>query len=213
MRDMYNPTHHLPPLGRSDNQCLLFEPQQKVKAPVYSKRVRLLTPGNMPRALNRKIVSENWSDVYAAEEIDEKVKVFSSIMLTIMNETVPERTVRMHPSDKPWMMSFTKTKIKARQRAFTQNDHIRYGELCVTVSDLTSKAKSSHYRSKAKVCSEHIFILNSTKKISKNYYTVKIEQNQQWWNNKKSEIPETRKKYPDHWKFTDRIHVKYFILI
>jgi hypothetical protein len=24
MRDMYNPTHHLPPLGRSDHECLLL---------------------------------------------------------------------------------------------------------------------------------------------------------------------------------------------
>jgi hypothetical protein len=41
------------------------------------------------------------SDVYAAEEIDENVKVFTSAMLTIMDETIPERTVRMHPPDKP----------------------------------------------------------------------------------------------------------------
>ena len=88
MRDMCNLTHHLPSLGRSDHHCLLFEPQQKVKAPVYSKRVRLLTPRYMG-ALDRKIIFENWSDVYAAEEIDQKVNVFSSIMLTIMDETIP----------------------------------------------------------------------------------------------------------------------------
>ena len=149
MRDMYNPTLHLPPLGRSDHQCLLFVPKQKVKAPVYSKRVRLLTPGNIG-ALSRKIILENWSDVYAVEEIDEKVNAFTSVMLTIIDETVPERKVRMHPSDKPWMTSFIKAKIKARQRVFSRNDHIRYGNLCVTISELISKAKSSYYSSKAK---------------------------------------------------------------
>jgi hypothetical protein len=41
-----------------------------------------------------------------------------------MDETIPERTVKMHPSDKPWMTSFIKTKIKARQRAFSRNDHV-----------------------------------------------------------------------------------------
>ena len=51
-------------------------------------------------ALSRKVILEDWSDVYAAEEIDEKVDAFTSIMLTIMDEiTIPERTVRMHPSD------------------------------------------------------------------------------------------------------------------
>ncbi|CAB3981745.1 Hypothetical predicted protein, partial [Paramuricea clavata] len=67
-----------------------------------------------------------------------------------MDETIPERTVRMHPSDKPWMTSFIKTKIKARQRAFSRTDHVRYEQLCVTISRLISEAKTSYYRSKAK---------------------------------------------------------------
>jgi hypothetical protein len=71
-------------------------------------------------------------------------------MLTIMDQTIPERTVRMHPSDIPWMTSFIKTKINARQRAFSRNDHVRHEQLCVTVSRLISKAKTFYYRSKAK---------------------------------------------------------------
>ena len=84
------------------------------------------------------------------EEIDERVKVFTSIMLTIMDETIPERTVRMHPSDKPWMTSLIKTKIKARQRAFSRNDLEQYEQLRVTVSKLISKAKMSYYKSNAR---------------------------------------------------------------
>jgi hypothetical protein len=87
---------------------------------------------------------EDWSDVYAAEEIDEKVNVFTSTMLTIMDGTIPERTVRTHPSEKPWMTRFIKTKIKARQRAFSRNDQVRYEQLCVTVSRLIPKAKTSY---------------------------------------------------------------------
>jgi hypothetical protein len=47
-------------------------------------------------------------------------------MLTIMDESIPERTVIMHPSDKPWMTSFIETKIKARQRAFSRNDYVLF---------------------------------------------------------------------------------------
>ena len=71
-------------------------------------------------------------------------------MLTIMDESIPERTVIMYPSDKPWMTSFIETKIKARQRAFSRNDYVRYEQLFATVSRLISKAKTSYYRSKAK---------------------------------------------------------------
>ncbi len=96
MRDMHNPTHHLPPLGRSE--CLLLVPKRKEKLPAFPKRVRLLTTENL-NALSRKVILEDCSDVYAVEEIDEKVEAFTSIMLTIMDETIPERTVRIHPSD------------------------------------------------------------------------------------------------------------------
>ena len=101
--------------------------------PIYCKRTRILIPGNLA-VLSRKVLLEDWCDVYAVEEIDEKVKVFTSTMLTIMDETIPERTVRMHPSDKPWMTSFIKTKIKARLRAFSRNDLEQYEQLRVIVS-------------------------------------------------------------------------------
>ena len=84
------------------------------------------------------------------EEIDKKVNVFTSTMLTIMDETIPERTVRMHPSDKPWMTSFIKTKTKARQRAFSRNDLEQCEQLRVIVSKLISKAKMSYYKSNAR---------------------------------------------------------------
>ena len=74
MRDMYNPTIHLPPLWHSDHQCLLLVPKQKEKLPICYKRGRILTPGNLA-VLSRKVIPEDWFNVYAVEEIDEKVKV------------------------------------------------------------------------------------------------------------------------------------------
>ena len=121
--------------------------------PAHPRQVRLLTPGNLV-VLSRKVILEDWSDVYAAEEIDEKVT--TSTMLTIMDETIPERTGRMHPSDKLWMTSFIKTKIKARQRAFSSNYHVRYEQLCATVSRLISKAKSPIIDQKQKVFARQI---------------------------------------------------------
>ena len=85
MQDMYNPTIYLPPLGHSDHQCLFLVPKQKEKLPIYCTRARILTPGNLA-VLSRKVILEDWSDVYAVQEIDEKVKVFTSIMLTIMDD-------------------------------------------------------------------------------------------------------------------------------
>ncbi|XP_046858758.1 uncharacterized protein LOC124452220 [Xenia sp. Carnegie-2017] len=149
MRDMYKPTQHLPPLGRSDHNCLLLVPKQKEKTPTIPRRVRLLTPGKV-NILCRKLILEDWSEVFNVQDVDEKVNAFTSTMLSIMDETIPEKTVRMHTSDKPWMTSFIKSKIKARQRAFSCNNQARYEKLCSDVSKLINNAKISYYKRKAK---------------------------------------------------------------
>ncbi len=51
-------------------------------------------------------------------------------------------------SDKPWMTSFIKRKIKARQRAFSSGDVIKYKELCDKIKTLIKKAKKEYYHSK-----------------------------------------------------------------
>ena len=42
MRDMYKPTQHLPPLGRSDQNCLLLVPKQKEKNTNNSQKGKTL---------------------------------------------------------------------------------------------------------------------------------------------------------------------------
>ena len=67
-----------------------------------------------------------------------------------MHETIPEKTVRVHESDKPWMTGYIKAKIKQRQRTYASGDLVRYSQLCDTVRGLISQAKARYYNSKAK---------------------------------------------------------------
>ena len=41
MHNLFNPVQHLPPIGRSDHQCLLLTPAGMQKTPAKSKRIRL----------------------------------------------------------------------------------------------------------------------------------------------------------------------------
>ena len=70
----------------------------------------------------KKLILEDWSEVFNVEDVDEKVNAFTSTMRSVMDETIPEKTVRMHASDKIWMTSLIKSKIKARKRAFSCNN-------------------------------------------------------------------------------------------
>ena len=149
MHNLFNPVQHLPPIGRSDHQCLLLTPAVMQMTPAKSKRIRLLTTSNR-NALSLRIIQEDWTPVYEAQDIDEKVGNFNSILTKVVHETIPEKTVRVHESDKPWMTGYIKTKIKQRQRAYARGDLVRYSQLCDTVRGLISQAKARYYNSKAK---------------------------------------------------------------
>ena len=108
MHNRSNPVQHLPPIGRSDHQCLLLTPVVMQKTPAKSKRIRLLNTGNN---------QEDWTSVYNAQDIDEKVENFNSILTKTVHKTIPEKTIRVHESDKPWMTGCIKAKIIQQQRA------------------------------------------------------------------------------------------------
>lgn len=149
MYDLFDSAYHLPPIGRSDHQCILLNPKVRQKIPPTSKKVRQMKPRNRI-ALSMKMAYEDWENVYSAQDVDEKVTVFNSIVMDMLNKTMPERTVRCHSSDKPWMTSHIKSQIKARQCAFNRGDKISYECLCRKVSSLVSKAKAIYYHNKAK---------------------------------------------------------------
>ena len=120
------------------------------KTPAKSKRIRFLTTSNR-NALSLRIIQEDWTPVYEAQDIDsKKVGNFNSILTKIVHETIPEKMVRVHESDKPWMTGYIKAKIKQRQRAYARGDLVRYSQLCDTVRELISQAKAKYYNSKAR---------------------------------------------------------------
>ena len=80
-------------------------------------------------AFGLKLNLEEWSPVFSAHDVDEKVNLFTAILLGILNDTLPEWTVRVHPTDKRWMTLRTKKEFKARQRAYTNGDNDKYKQL------------------------------------------------------------------------------------
>ena len=99
-----------------------------------------MKPGNV-KALVLKINLEEWTPVFSAHNVD-------LTLLGVLDDTLPECTVRVHSMDKPWMIPRIKKEIKARQRAYTNGDNDKYKQLCDKVFKLIEKAKESYYRSK-----------------------------------------------------------------
>ena len=55
------------------------------------------------KLLGVKLDEEEWRPVLDALDVDDKVGNFTSLAVELLDETLPEITVRTDSSDKPWM--------------------------------------------------------------------------------------------------------------
>lgn len=100
MSGIYNKAVHLPPLGKSDHQCMPVQPKTQAKVKPISRNVRAMHPKNIA-ALTIPLNKHNWNEVLNARDIDRKVQIFTRQMTTILDETMAVKRIRMHPNDKP----------------------------------------------------------------------------------------------------------------
>ena len=72
MSDLYDDVVHLPPVGHSDHQCLLYSPKIKLNVEPTSRKVRLTKPHNLA-ALGLKLNLEDWKSVFQPYDVNDKV--------------------------------------------------------------------------------------------------------------------------------------------
>ena len=111
MSHLFEPVEHLPLLGRSDHQCLHFKPKQHMKIPLITKKFRPMKSHNL-QILQAEMYKESWESVLNAEDVDDKVARFNTLIANMLDIAMPEKTVHVHPSDKPWITPTIKNHIK-----------------------------------------------------------------------------------------------------
>ena len=151
MSTMYNDVTHLPPLAKFRPPMLTDGAQDKSQvASTARKKVREMKPGNFVQ-LTIKLNQKRRNNVFESASTDGKVEDFTSTLISILNTTMPMKTVKVNPSDKPWMTTRIKLKIKERQiiRCYTNGDMQRYQLLREEVSSLVATAKAYYNQNKA----------------------------------------------------------------
>ena len=137
MASLYNLAIYLPPLGKSDHQCLLVKPKIRVKMKAILRKVRTMRPNNIA-TLTIRLNNRNWDKVLTAQGINQKVEKFNQELTTILEQTMPIKTIRMYPSNKPWLIPHIKD----------MGDMMKYKQLQEKTVLLISKAKMNYYRQK-----------------------------------------------------------------
>ena len=113
MFNLIDSASYLPPIGRSDHQCVLLKPKNNLKIPPTTERDRLMKPGNRA-ALSLKVAQQTWERILRAEDVDEKVKLFNETVTHMLDTEVPVKTIGVHNSDKPWMTTVATLKWKLK---------------------------------------------------------------------------------------------------
>ena len=91
---------HLPPLGRSDHQCLLLNPKCRMSTRPRSTTFRPMNRSNLI-ALEIKLSKTVWEAVYEAEDVDDKVSIFNGVVAQALDGCMPLKSTRIHPTVKP----------------------------------------------------------------------------------------------------------------
>ena len=79
MSPLFQEVKHLPPLGRSDHQCLLLNPKHRTSTRPITKTFRSMKRSNLI-ALELRVSKTVWDAVYEAEDVDDKVSIFNGVV-------------------------------------------------------------------------------------------------------------------------------------
>lgn len=104
--EYYLPPVGLPPFGLSDHLTITMSPglrrkQSKPKSKVI--KVRDKRP-SYKASVGRFLLKVPWAELSTDQQsCDEKLGIFNDIINFGLNTIMPEQSIRVHPSDRPWL--------------------------------------------------------------------------------------------------------------
>ena len=131
------------PIGKSDHLTLIVEPENYVeklneirKHTIYDYRESNL------RSLMRTAKTIPWNNVVNPEDkVDKQWEDLYSCIISLLNASIPQKTVYLTPRDKTWMTPLTKMLINDKWSAYRTGDWNRFNHLKYKVREEINKAK------------------------------------------------------------------------
>jgi hypothetical protein len=157
LSNYYGTSEILAPLGSADYSIVTWtpcasNPTQNQSAKV-TKRLMRCYPHSSINAFGRwaSIPCHEWFQALNSNcTPDELASSFTLDLVEAMNRIFPLKTVKIHPSDKPWITSTIKNLIKTRQKAFHDGNLRLWRNLRNKVQHAISMRKKSFYNTKAR---------------------------------------------------------------
>ena len=151
LKKHYRKPFPISPLGYSDHSCIVWKPNNHcAKTCKNTRKVQVVKPltVNGINSFGTWIQGVDWHEVLEANTTQEKADAFYAILDLGMEICFPEKRVRGHSNDKPWVTTHIKSLIKDRQKAFSAGQDQEWRALRNKVKREIEQAKQTYHASK-----------------------------------------------------------------
>ena len=150
IKDFYNPPTANPPFGLSDHVTVTVVPKVREKIEQARKTMKVHPKRQSDIAsLGRFLLNIPWSDLLIrAGSCEEKLIFFNDVINYGLSTLMPERSVRIHETDKPWINANFKHLIRKRQKAFISGEVPQYRLLRKKVNRERKRCRKTYYNKK-----------------------------------------------------------------
>ena len=140
-------------LGTSDHGSVFWRPKPSrditVRAHKAQKRSVRRFPESAINAFGRWVSSHHWfTSLDSVASVDSLTESFNTDVKTEIDIHFPLKSVKIHPTYRPWMTSRIKQFILERRRAFYSDRNGRWRELRTRVRDEIAARKKAFYSEK-----------------------------------------------------------------
>lgn len=141
----------LPEVGSWDHYTILAKP---VSAPLTTQTTEKIVVRDLRdsawRALGRWITQKDWTPILNASSCEQKFQLFMSELDGAICMFLLQKTIKKHPTDRPWITSEIKLWISKRQSAFSRHgkDSNAYRHWRNKVQVAIKTAKHHYYQKK-----------------------------------------------------------------
>lgn len=142
----------LPPLGRSDHNCIFLRPLSRTRlTPVGWRAVsKRHINAETIEAIECKLTAINWQSLYCLDDIQQQTDLFYSVITDILESTCPLKQYRFKNNDKPWITPHFRNLISQRNRAYRAGNVPFFNKLRNKINRLRSTLKRSFYDKQVK---------------------------------------------------------------
>jgi hypothetical protein len=111
----------LPKVGSSDHYTILAKPNIAISPKQTITKIAIRDMRNSAWcAFGQWITEKNWSSVLSASSSKDKFDLFMSDLDQAVDTFLPQKMIKKHPTDRPWITNKIKLWVSRRQSVFQQ---------------------------------------------------------------------------------------------